>query len=549
MNVFTALDYMGTKPTLYINGKTSYKTTLGGIISLIFSLCLIMGASYFLKLLISKEAFTISTSEEFYPDSFAIWRNLEFSIVLLNNYGLPYPDQDRLYGVAAMWMRWEDYIKPDNTKGAQMKMVPMKLEKCNLTKHYVDPLLWNNSNYLDLSYCTETNQNFNLSKTVGAKNFSMINIWVHRCKNTTFKNDCFSAEQIEQDLSNANVALRFKSYYFDHKKTKDIGMPYIFRDTSVGSTSLYRRLKFTMNEVEYITDDGFLFPTPVENKYVTFNSFRESNLMKVNPLVPGSLLEVSFEMHVLKQIIKKNYYKFQNMIADIGGLLKAVLTILTFFNNYFSDKLYFNDIIEQNICSMYEKKSSTNIVHIAKSNIESKVFNKSIGNSHLNLLNFKVDNPKSKNIIKNHNYEINYDPKISNLNVIAELNTDNANTKKSKVSELKLIQIITPLWCFNKKFCSTKDLRAHHKYKKFIIKLLDVRNILKRMNILDKISLILTGSENKHILESCINPNFYEDGQVQAPMVTEFDEVKNQILNTISDFILNSYVMEKNIHV
>jgi uncharacterized protein YqgQ len=52
------------------------------------------------------------------------------------------------------------------------------------------------------------------------------------------------------------------------------------------------------------------------------------------------------------------------MLADLGGLYKAVLTIVTFFNCYFSDRLYLNEIIERNISSMSEKSNNkTNIIH------------------------------------------------------------------------------------------------------------------------------------------------------------------------------------------
>jgi hypothetical protein len=544
MKRITELDYLGTQPTLFINGKTSYKTFLGGTISIIFFISLIMGVSYFFSLLISKETFTISSSEEYNPNVFASWNNLEFSIVLVNNYGLPYPEQDRLYSVVAMWLKWEDYIKPDNTTGSQIKMVPIKLEKCNITKHFEDPSLWRTSNYLDSSYCTETNQNFNLSKTIGARNYTMINFWVHRCKNTTTKKDCYSEEKIEQDLLNANIAVRFKNFYFDHKKTKDIGMPYIFRDAFIASSSLYRRFKFTIQEVEYFNDHGLVFPGTVRNNYVTFNNYRESTAIKVDSLVPDSFLEISFENHVLKQIVKKNYYKFQNMIADIGGLLKAALTILTFFNNYFSDKLYFHDIIEENISSMCPKKiPSTNIAHISKSK---KVNNRNVVHSQINLLNY-ADNPLNKNKMKNSSFEINDQANVSKFYVNSELKTIKSENKKSQFCQLKLIEIIIPFWCIKKKICKNKNLAAHYSYKNFIIKLLDVRNIVKKINNLDKICTIITGNENKHILENCINPYFFEGRKLQ--IISEFNEVKTEILNTISDFILNSYVIERNTRI
>jgi hypothetical protein len=72
MKIVKALDYLGTKPTLFIKGDKSYKTYLGGTISLMFVLCLIGGTSYFLYLFISGGTFRIETSEKFDTYSYAV---------------------------------------------------------------------------------------------------------------------------------------------------------------------------------------------------------------------------------------------------------------------------------------------------------------------------------------------------------------------------------------------------------------------------------------------------------------------------------------------
>jgi hypothetical protein len=254
------LDYLGTKPSLYIKGEKSYKTILGGIISVIFALCIIIGTSYFLNLLISRGTFTIETSEEYYKDSFANLNDIEFSINLLDKIGMSYPEPERLFGVTSMWSKYVDFTKPDNTTEVEMKMIPIKLEKCNYSKHFSDPSIIPQVKWLNSSYFVTPNQNFNLSKPYGYPDYASVWFWVHRCKNSTIKIDCHSPEKIEKDLMNANVVLTFKNYYFDHKKTKNMGMPYLFSDAPVASSTNYRRVRYTLNEVEYTVDNGLIFP-------------------------------------------------------------------------------------------------------------------------------------------------------------------------------------------------------------------------------------------------------------------------------------------------
>jgi hypothetical protein len=550
MKVIMGLDYLGTKPSLYINGERSYKTTLGGTISFMITLCIISGVCYFLNLLLSKATFTVETSEEYYPDSFADWSNIDLTMLVVDKAGMPYPEQDRLFSVTSMWWKYLEYTKPDKTLGMDLQMMPVKMEKCNLT-HYSDPTLWIGRKTINISYCVAPQQKLNISKIYGAINSTTMLFWVHRCKNTTTKNDCFPPEKIEQDLMNASLGLRFRNYYFDHKKTENIGTPYLFIDAPIASSTNYRRIRYTLQEVEYSVDNGLIFPNHEQHNYVTFNSFRESIDFRTDPVVPGALIGISFDMHILKQKVKKNYYKFQNMLADLGGLYKAILTIVTFFNGYFSDRFYYNEIIEKNLNSMSEKNLSSNLgASVPKLNFELGFSNSNVlnlGQSQSNLLNLNVN----RTIRANKNFstrQADFTTPVKNKNNMGTLKIQESNNttpeKDNKITseshkKLKCHQIIFPIWCFNSRSNSGQNLRMHRKFKNFIINQLDIVSFLEKMNNFDKISLILTGGENKQLLHKCINPNYYEENQM--PPMSEFNEVKNKIITDMSNVILNSF--------
>jgi hypothetical protein len=549
MKVIMGLDFLGTQPSFYINGERSYKTYLGGTISFMLTLCIIAGFCYFLYLLLLRTSFTVETSEEYNPDSFADWSNIDLTILLVDKSGRPYPEQDRLYSVTSMWWKYKENTKADKTLGLDLQMIPVKTEKCNLT-HLSDTTLWTDRKTVNISYCVSPDQKLNITKVFGSTNSSIMWFWIHRCKNSTTKNDCFPPEKIEQDLMNASAALRFRNYYFDHKKTENIGMPYLFTDTPIVSSTNYRRIRYTLKEVEYTVDSGLILPNYEHYNYVTFNSFRETVDFRTDPIVPGALIGISFDMFVLKQKINKNYYKFQNMLADLGGLYKAILTIVTFFNGYFSDRFYFNEIIEKNLDSMSQKDSSFILeAPVTKLNFEQKYLNSNmlnIGQSHNNLLNLNMN----KTILANKNLSTRQldgtlaeNNKINLVIVKPKESNNSIPVRDSKIisesyNKLKLHQIIFPIWCFISKSNSRQDLRMHQKYKNFVNNQLDVVSFLEKMNNFDKICLMLIGSENKHLLDKCINPNFYKENQ---PPMSEFIQIKNKIFTDMSNIILNSY--------
>jgi hypothetical protein len=555
MKVIPALDYLGTTPSLYINGQKSYKTTLGGTISILFTICVIIGASYFIKLLFSLETFTVETSEEFYTNSYADWSDRELSITLLDKSGLPYPDSDRLFGVTSLWWKFEEFTKPDNTLGIQMKMIPILLEKCNLTKHFSDPSLYYVfNNYLHSSYCVVPNQNLNLTRPYGYPNSASTWFWIHRCKNSTLKNDCYPPEKIEQDLMNANVALTFKNFYFNHKNTGKTGTPYIFSDAPIASSTNYRRIRYTLKDVEYETDNGLIFPDIRTDNYVTFHSLRESVDFRTDPFIPGSLVGISFDMHILKQKIKKSYYKFQNMLADLGGLYKAILTIITFFNSYFSDRFYFNEIIDRNLGSMNEKNNKiNNLTPIPKTQIGISYSNMgNLGQSQNNLLNLNLNKQtmcRRFNTIRQ--LDSTPEKKINSFCILKIQDSKFTTPVKEDIkciinyTKLKSREIVTPAWCCSEKKTSGRNLRIHQNFIKFIKKQLDISFLFEKLNNFDKISLILTGPENKELLDNCINLNFYGNNRnSQVIPLNEFDEVKNRVLTNIGNFILNYFEVE-----
>ena len=96
-----------------------------------------------------------------------------------------------------------------------------------------------------------------------------------------------------------------------------------------------------------------------------------------------------------------------------------------------------------------------------------------------------------------------------------------------------------------KKKTSGRNLRIHQNFIKFIKKQLDISFLFEKLNNFDKISLILTGPENKELLDTCINLNFYGNNRnSQVIPLNEFDEVKNRVLTNIGNFILNYFEVE-----
>jgi hypothetical protein len=65
--------------------------------------------------------------------------------------------------------------------------------------------------------------------------------------------------------------------------------------------------------------------------------------------IAQSIAAVSFNMNSMKTNYSKYFYKGQNWIADVGGLLKALVSLAGIINLHFSSNLYYYKILDASI--------------------------------------------------------------------------------------------------------------------------------------------------------------------------------------------------------
>jgi hypothetical protein len=553
MKLIKKFDYLGTKPELLINGQSRVKSLFGGVLSILLSSCLLLGTVYFINILYSREIYSVSQSDEFSLETYSNWDPREMSFYMVNKMGEDFPEPDRTFGVSILWFYYQVFNQ--NGKNVpSLKTIPVKMEKCDLDKHFKNSKeLWSKEPSINLMYCTVPDQNFNITKPYGYNNFTSMSVYFHRCLNTTQKNNCLPKEDIDKLLLNAKGSIKFKNYYFNHLNSQNVGVPYIFTQAIPASVSIYRKGYLSLKNVQYETDDGLILPESKIENYVTYDNYRETVDFRQEVLVPGSLVGVNIDMASLRQNIKKNYYKLQNMLADLGGLFKALITIATYINYYFCEKLYYREIMQGNIDSLLtdeqkntfcdnKKYSNTSTINIKSTDI------KFISESKLDLNNLGVVNKSSfdgvNNINKNEKPILNIEKKKIIINqsnpinpiVIPHLNLRNILEKKRKKSSFMsnpkilqkekqfsdhgndiptnnfnfgILELIYPSFCFRKKSFSREKLKTYFLITKMIRMELDVVNIFRKLSIQDMLLLLYFDEDKKTIIENSINPKFY----------------------------------------
>jgi hypothetical protein len=561
MDYIICLDFLGKKPNILINGSLTNKTLLGGILSILVTLTLAAGTSYFVQLLFSRDSYNVVLNDEYNLDSFKSWKNEEFSVTLMDRVLDEIPNADRIFGITGTWWVNREHYSPVGSVSYKLEMYDVKMEKCNLTKHFNDIDLWKNEKLINSSMCFARDQDFNSSKIFGANNYTGLVLWIHRCHNSTTKNDCLPIEEIDKALLNVFFLVRFKDYYLDHKMSGYNAVPYIFSDSVQASSSAYKRIWYNFRNVEYQTDEGYIFPDVKSTHLTNLAGTRESVDIRTDTTIPGSFSVVSLNMWTLKQIYKKSYYKAQNMLADLGGLFKGIISLATILNYYFSDKNLYCNIINSNIHS-YVSSDFSILGHKPYINPENFSAQKVKGSTK-DVYNYPSNYPSNKifldlsekssndNLRRQTKFDINLLAKKRNSMYSSEIGIN----KESQIKENEIIfknckilknqdinecinntrfkftirKILLPLFCYRTRSPDKCNIKLFSKISDYVKKQLDVCNIVKNSNTLNKFNYVFTGERQLNSIEKCVNPSFYE-GEIIS---NEYIELKEKLARTL----------------
>ena len=183
MRFISKFDFLGVSPRLNIGGDDSNKTIFGGMLSLVVISLLLLGSSYFMYLLFSRKNYSVLASDEFAPNSFQNYTNPEISFYLANRLGEFLPDADRLYNVVATHIYYKTVQNPDGTSQARTSLTFLKMEKCNVTRHFPKREdMWKNEKFLKDSYCLAPNQIANILKPYAYPDYTAMIFWVKDAK-------------------------------------------------------------------------------------------------------------------------------------------------------------------------------------------------------------------------------------------------------------------------------------------------------------------------------------------------------------------------------
>jgi hypothetical protein len=330
-------DFLSMKPNMKINKEERLKSFPFGFMSLLAYLIVVGLGIYFVNQLLSRSESTITSNDIPDMSQKINLSDLPYTIALRSNLGTPLSDD--IYSLKSEIWKFS-LIK--NSKGEEelgLERIVVKHEKCDINKHFGKySYLFNNLPYLSSSYCPIPGiNNITLKSVYGANDMIFLQHYFSRCLNDTKQNrtNCSQKELVEERLESAFITYNFLEYSIDHKNISSPGSLLMRQEVIPASSTIYSRTWYYISNILYTTDMGYIFEDLQSVKYFQVSRYIQTYSLLNSGTVSGSFAVVTMSMYNKSYSFKRSYMKFQNFLANIGGVVKGVVLVIQIISYHF----------------------------------------------------------------------------------------------------------------------------------------------------------------------------------------------------------------------
>lgn len=463
-STISKFDLIGKTPDINVQGRSTFNTFTGGILSILIFILTILTSFYFSREIWEKKNPKVNRSivPNPLPGDIIIGDEWDFFFGLQFNNTL-YIDNS-IYTIKGRLFKF--------IPGEGLKMQEYKIEPCkndSFRQNHKEHFLQYNING---AWCVskENIPDLKISNVWGKPGFSFIDVSLWPCKNTTTNTNCKSIEEINSKL---NIGVFSIYTLYSITITTDYDEPYkfvVYNDFIPVSYKSFTHSILYFYHSEIRSDVGFLLE---ESKIK--QSFGIDRL-KINyynqPEIDQRFMRFQFQISNWKELYNRNFIKLQDIAAQIGGIIN-VFYIGSIIINYLIREYFYRRYLVDRFLGFDES--------IIESHYVQKKFGFNIGVSNMN--NFKNYNNREHldKIDEEHIKDVNkaknvFDSEITlgEINSEQKVNEINSETDERTLNVDKRLNLIT----------NHKD-SSNNKNKNGFINMIDTRSssVKKELNL------------------------------------------------------------------
>jgi hypothetical protein len=510
IKIFKQLDMLGTPIKLRMKRKEDYRSVLGGISTIIFFVISLVIIVSFGRELIYKENPKVTLSKAFQTGGrIKMTNNFPLVLNVIKRGGFTILDAEKIYSIKMVTFN----VTGTSNGVPNIIKNPVNISICkeeDLNGRINELLSTMNPPTLSAFYCLKQNQNMEIFNNIGFSFFNYYALLINRCVNGTGI-ICKSNAEID-DIFSQSVFINIinPDYYFDSNSLEDPGQFYSKVFSFPISTSFYKRIYIYYKNIDYITDYGYLFPQLRNQSYYQFDNFKEDIFFSRNvAFSPETIAEISLTTSQIKDVYYRNYYKVQNLAADVSGILKVIMIVITLVIEFLNVNWIKNQVLnpifviggglEENIEETNKIKKDfkiiqgiTNINYINNTNnknLKSEIVQIHSQNLILNNLNSNIN---INNLQENNNNISNYNKQLQNPSEKQKHSNKFENISKNKVTYKHILcRCLFKNRVYYNKLIKSSD--------KIINNFTDIRQIIKKVNEIELMKNIIFNDNQKKI--------------------------------------------------
>jgi hypothetical protein len=339
-------DINGQIINLHLFGKKKYKTFIGSVSGILSLILMIAISIYFVRDLFEKKPLSIVFNEDNNQLPLNNLSNIPF-MVALGDLSSNVLDPEGLYWIDAKVMNYKR-VNVNGTSKFTLELIPIKLEKCNFSKHFLDQSeIYKNFPVSNYQCIPPGKYNITLYGRYGdtLNGWSFLGFFLNKC-NTKLGQKCLNDSYVDSTLANTALSIAYTSQSINHYNVTQPNQVKVDTTMFIMSSTLVKNYFHNLRQVIYETDYGILFEDRQKESFFTyFSQSVDVSLKAVGiPTIGPNIGYVVIKNADAISFYNRNYIKIQAIMANIGGIIKAVMIFSKIITDFLTRKMIYLDI-------------------------------------------------------------------------------------------------------------------------------------------------------------------------------------------------------------
>ena len=300
--------------------------------------------------------------------------NNSFMLALADYTGAAIP-REGIYSFQVTYVNFT-VVQVNGTGVVKPIRTPIVLEKCDINKHFLQYGEMFTQLQVDKGFCVPPGKyNNSIIGRYGdlVNGWTSISIFINKCNPQVEK--CLNQTYIDNIVANTVVVVSYLSYQINNYNSTTPNILKVETTAMVFSTSILKTYFYYIRQNVYDTDYGFIFQEHQQVSFYTYDS---------------KVLDVSFSLNSLKTSLNfgslaiinaetvsryyRTYDKGQAVLANIGGIIKAVMVMAKVIAEFLTRRMSYLDISNVIFELEEEKKDNNRIIERKEKNMADNKF-------------------------------------------------------------------------------------------------------------------------------------------------------------------------------